>query len=292
MPDSNRSLAILFVDISDSTGLYESLGDAEAHRLTTECLERLKKSTSSHGGDVIKTLGDGVMSTFPDADAAVMAATSMRETESQGRLTVRSGIHVGPVIEDTDDVYGDAVNVAARLNALAESDEIVLSEEAVATLSPMLRMGTRLIDRNVLRGRSGATNIYEIAPTEADATVMSSAVMSAELESTPLVLDYRGQEYVMDGDTRKFVIGRDPSSDMVVDFSYASRQHATIERRRNRLYLVDHSRNGTYLVLRDEEPVFLRREAAPLTGTGSIALGRWEKAEQDDMISFRETSGA
>src|SRR5687768_13614330 len=98
MPDPPSFLAVLFVDISGSTRLYDSLGDDVASRRVARCIALLVDITRQHRGNVVRVIGDEVLSTFVEADAAVDAARLMHETLA-GRgmvetvpLTVRIGI--------------------------------------------------------------------------------------------------------------------------------------------------------------------------------------------------------
>ena len=77
MPEPNQCLAILYADICDSVRLYEHLGDAEAHRLAERSMQTMVEITQQYGGTLIRTQGDGVMSTLPSAKAACYAARSV-----------------------------------------------------------------------------------------------------------------------------------------------------------------------------------------------------------------------
>ena len=129
MPEENIVLAILFADISGSTGLYEKLGDERAHKLVSTCISTLSDVIARHNGTIIKTIGDEVMCTFDQAGQAVEAAMDMHKAVStipsvssrkNASPNIRVGLHVGPVIRQEGDVFGDAVNVAARMVSLAK----------------------------------------------------------------------------------------------------------------------------------------------------------------------------
>ena len=117
------TLAIVFADISESTRLYDVMGDTQARELVAQCLGVMTGVVHERRGTVIKTIGDELMCTFPRAGSAVAAARGMQEAVSKDLpdlnpstpkdLTIRIGIHYGPAIVDGGDVFGDAVNVAA-----------------------------------------------------------------------------------------------------------------------------------------------------------------------------------
>jgi len=115
---------VLFVDVCGSTKLYETLGNARAQAIIGKTLAILSQSATRHLGTIVKTIGDEVMCTFSSAREAAEAAVDMQRcvkqataTEEMGikSLAVRVGFHSGPVISHAEDVFGDTVNVAARL---------------------------------------------------------------------------------------------------------------------------------------------------------------------------------
>ena len=119
-------LAVLFADVVGSTKLYDTLGDVTAKQMIDECLAVLQGVVQKYGGRVIKTIGDEIMCVLPSADSGCLAATDMHHkvmalpTVSQVKRSVRIGFHFGPVIEENNDVFGDTVNVAARMAGLAK----------------------------------------------------------------------------------------------------------------------------------------------------------------------------
>src|SRR5512135_2796370 len=145
----NTRLAILFADISGSTALYEKLGNELALRLVTRTLDLLIHEMNMHQGTLIKTIGDEIMCTFPDATAAAVAAQAMQlALEGQSSVNgesihVRIGMHYGEVIRESDDVFGDAVNVAARVAAITRARQILTTETVVDMLPAALRQSTR-----------------------------------------------------------------------------------------------------------------------------------------------------
>src|SRR5450631_3697808 len=123
MASTTRNLVVLFADISGSTKLYEFLGNVDALATIDRCLAIVKRVCVDFGGRVVKTIGDEVLAVFPAADAAAQAAIEVQLRISKQRtprdtpVLMHIGFHSGPTIEDEGDVFGDAVNVAARLTA-------------------------------------------------------------------------------------------------------------------------------------------------------------------------------
>src|SRR2546426_7340528 len=146
--EESRQTTVLFADVSGSTKLYETAGDAAALTAIGRCIEHMRKAAESTGGRVVKTIGDEIMALFPSPDAAAGAASEMHATIEQlpevggAKLRVRGGFHSGPVIQREDEVFGDTVNMAARLVEQAGKGQIIISHETAELFSPAVRMFT------------------------------------------------------------------------------------------------------------------------------------------------------
>lgn len=187
MPD--RVLAVLFADVSGSTSLYERLGDRAALEAVATILDVLRSATGEFEGRVIKTLGDEIMAVFPSAQAAAHCAIGMQNRVAalppfDGiQLGVRIGLHFGAVVEKGGDVFGDAVNTAARMTELAKSGQIATTEATVDALPSSLRHAARDLDRLSVKGKRGEIRVYEmIWRDDEDLTVLGTrgAVIPAD----------------------------------------------------------------------------------------------------------------
>jgi class 3 adenylate cyclase len=130
---------ILFADIADSTALTERLGDAAFRDKARDLDDALRRAITSNGGTAIdgKLLGDGVLATFGaarEAIACAMAIHGMAGSRVKGQgsspdepLLLHVGIHAGDVIREGDNVYGGAVNIAARVASEAAAGETLVS---------------------------------------------------------------------------------------------------------------------------------------------------------------------
>ncbi|MEM7541505.1 MAG: adenylate/guanylate cyclase domain-containing protein [Pseudomonadota bacterium] len=300
MAPKTANLAILFADISGSTRLYELLGDAPARAKVAGCLTTLTEVTDRHSGTVIKTIGDEIMCTFPSAEDAVNAACEMHEmleddaTEQTAAgpisLTIRVGLHYGPAILEAGDVFGDAVNVAARMAAMAKGTQIITTQTTVEELSPILKASTRFIDRAPVKGKKETMDIFEVLWQQEDVTRMSTGVIPAEpVIRAELNLTYHTQEHTMNDERTQVVMGRSKTADISVAESLASRQHVRIEYRRGKFFIIDQSTNGTYVRLSDGD-AFLRREEMQLNGAGEISLGRAFDEDPQEIVRFSCTT--
>ena len=158
MIESEESLAVMFADISGSTRLYESSGDAQAFEMISGCIGRLTALVEKHKGTVIKSMGDGLMVSFASADEALWVGSILQGAEADQDLDVSVGFDFGPVIERDGDVFGDTVNVAARLSDVARGGEILMTEKAAALLSPPLRGPNRVLRQDAPPRAGGAAS--------------------------------------------------------------------------------------------------------------------------------------
>jgi class 3 adenylate cyclase len=291
MPDS-QLCAVLFVDISGSTRLYEELGDAPALARVESCLRLLRRASDELKGRVIKTTGDGVMCAFAEPEAALQAARAMHikileQTALGGpALGIHVGCHYGAVMESAGDLYGDCVNVAARVAGLAKVGQIIATGEAAARLSAQAADKVRLLDRVAVRGKREPVEIYEFVWQDSEElTTLGTRI--AEERVPRLRLGFGERELWFDGAGGGAVaIGRDARCDIVIGDRKTSRHHAKIEKRRDKFVLADHSSNGTFVAIADEPEVCLRREEVMLRARGRIGLGHRTTDAEATVVTF------
>ena len=287
-----QDLAVLFADVSGSTRLYETVGDALALTSIGRCLDLVGATCTGHGGRVVKTIGDEVMAVFPTVDEAAMAAAEMQarisELEPVGgaRLAIRVGFHVGPAIEVSGDVFGDSVNVAARMTALAKAQQVILSADTAAALSPLIRARTRQIDLLTVKGKQQDIAICELIwqSSEADLTALSTRPIRHR--EARIRLRYGPREIELGESRSSVTLGRDQQNDVVIGDKMASRMHARIERRRDKFVLIDQSSNGTYVRIDGEPEIQVRREEMILRGRGRVSFGHSHNNEGDEVLTF------
>ena len=126
---SRPVLVVLFVDIVDSTGMTERIGDVKFHDRAKALDRQLRDAIEQAHGRTIdgKTLGDGVLATFVSAHQAIVAAQRCAAAGSAADLPLHLGIHAGDVIRDDDNVFGGAVNIAARVSAMSQPGEVLVT---------------------------------------------------------------------------------------------------------------------------------------------------------------------
>jgi class 3 adenylate cyclase len=283
---------VLFADLCGSTALYERLGDAAARRLVADCLARAMAVVRANGGRVVKTIGDEILATFQAADAAAATAedivrTLQGETVAPGTgLRAHVGFHLGPVIEEDDDVFGDTVNVAARVVGLAKVGEILTTRPVVDALSPSWRPHVRPINRLPIRGSERELEIFALAPQSPDTTVISPPSRRAR-PTLRLVIEHAGREYRVDELEPLLTIGRAPDNHLVLAGPLVSRYHARVVLRNGQFVLFDESSNGTAVGGADGSTMFVHRESLTLLGDGLLAPGADVATEPSVTVRFR-----
>ena len=131
------SLTFLFTDLKGSTELYDRVGDLVAYDLVKAHFRALQDIVAAEAGAVVKTIGDAVMATFPTPDRALAAALRMRAAmrDLDADLVLKIGIHEGPclavMLNEHQDYFGQTVNIAARVQALATSTSIFATGRVV-----------------------------------------------------------------------------------------------------------------------------------------------------------------
>jgi class 3 adenylate cyclase len=124
----DRVLAtVLFTDIVDSTGKAAELGDSRWQRLLSSHNQVIKLQISKHRGRLVGTAGDGALALFDGPARAIRCALAIRDSIHDLGLRIRAGLHTGEVDVGGDDISGLAVHIGARIAALAEPDEVLVS---------------------------------------------------------------------------------------------------------------------------------------------------------------------
>ncbi|MGB0496618.1 MAG: adenylate/guanylate cyclase domain-containing protein [Kangiellaceae bacterium] len=270
---------VMFADVAGSTKLYEQLGDEKANSVISQVISMMQDSTEAFNGTVIKTIGDEVMCRFDSTDDAAKAAIQIQEKLTLGLVqgtfvAVRIGFHSGAVIfRDDGDLFGDTVNVAARMAGIAKGRQIILTQIAANELSEPYASKAREFDRIPVKGKSQELRVSELVWEDSGVTKMISIdSLNAQLneELTLLCGDVNKR---MTLNSSSLQIGRSAECDLIVNADLASRSHAKISVKRGKFVLSDQSTNGTFVLTDDGQESYLRREDLVLNGSGTISLG-------------------
>ncbi|MEE8346899.1 MAG: adenylate/guanylate cyclase domain-containing protein, partial [Dehalococcoidia bacterium] len=180
-PEPGAFRTILFTDVEGSTALTERLGDTKARELMREHERIVREALKAHGGSEVKTMGDGFMASFGSATKALECAIAIQKAfdernrslpahpdpprRIEGRaepIKVRIGLNAGEPIAEDDDLYGTAVNLAARIAAQAAGGEI-LASEAVRQIVAGKKFPFSDRGETTLRGFEDRVHIYQVS---------------------------------------------------------------------------------------------------------------------------------
>ncbi|HLX79899.1 MAG TPA: adenylate/guanylate cyclase domain-containing protein [Burkholderiales bacterium] len=283
------TLAVLFAQISGSAALYGLFGDSQAAAAVSACHAGLKAAAEKHRGTVVKTMGDELIARFDSADLALQAAAAMQAfmRGQTDKLALKVGFNVGPVIQEKQDVFGDAVNLAARMATLANPRQILTTRQTVDLLPPFLRSTCRSLYTTTVRGKSEKIALYEaVWHQDKGTTVVGDPGADEATGPAKLKLSYRGRTWNLDERSDVLNAGRDPVSEIVVAGDKVSRHHARVFMRQGKFVVVDQSANGTFVRVQQRAEIQLNREEFILLGRGSIGLGQSVAEAGEDAIAF------
>jgi len=291
--ENYEKTAVMFADVEGSTRMYETLGDIKAQQNIEDCMALMSTVIEQCNGTIIKTIGDEIMCRFDNEDQAVKAACELQEAmeERSQRVAVtpaiRIGLHYGLAIQKDGDVFGDAVNVAARMASIARGKQIITTEETIVNLDPGYLEKTRKFDRTTVKGKQEEITIYEVLWRSENITAMHTGALNAVTNISKLTVSYQGNDWTMEANSPDTVIGRDERCTIPVDSNFASRIHARIEFRRGKFVLIDQSTNGTHVKTDRNDDIYIRREEIPLFGEGFIALGEAVAEDGPNIIKYK-----
>lgn len=286
---------VLFADICGSTSLYDKLGDELARRLIAAGIATMSDVLPQFQGRIIKTIGDEILCTFPGPEAGLLAACAMQKAvdgtvyEGGQRLQIRVGLHCGSFIIENNDIFGDTVNVAARIAGMARKHQIMTSQAVVAALPDALQRKTTRIMAAELKGKQNEFDIFIVNWDEDDNACTQIQVRSAvrpQETLSVLTLQYGDTRFVVNKERKQAMIGRGSTCDLVIASTLASRQHAGIEFRLGKFFIVDQSSNGTYVRTADGHVEHITRQEMILRGAGLISLGQAFSDDSTELIEY------
>jgi len=214
----------------------------------------------------------------------------MQELHKHTPLSVRAGFHYGPVIPDKGDVYGNAVNIAARVASYAKTEEITATEFSISQLRVENRERASLLDKIQVKGIAEPVGIYRIA-WEADKAMHTRIAQSAAStvtlnEQLALVLNTDSAVFQLNRESPLLTIGRDELCSVSIDGDRVSRKHAQLQWAAGQIQLSDTSTNGTFVHRHGQPPLFVRRETVVLEGEGQIGLGCLPDEDASHAVRF------
>jgi adenylate cyclase len=284
-------LTVVFADLTGSTGVFESLGNAKATQAITRLTQWIGGVCAERDGRVVKNLGDGVLMVFPKNLSAIEAVTEMQRVHhdricnwpEQLKMRLQVGMARGDIVEQDGDCFGDAVNVASRLSDLSGPEQILATDSVIRELSYDSMVRFRCLGAMDIRGRSEACVVHRI---EWQSEVMSAyltqpatltllpVVATPASQSATIALSWLDTRAVFTSAQLPIFLGRDKASQFVVQDPRVSRWHSKISWRAGKYFLEDVSSYGTWVRFSDNPAIVaLRRQECLLLQEGEIALG-------------------
>ena len=233
------------------------------------------------------------MAVFDSVAAAMHSACEMQKRigdlppVSGVKMAIRVGFHFGPTLVEDNDVFGDTVNIAARLAGLAKAGQIITTADSVLRLPPEQQAATRDIDALSVKGKSDEVRVFEVIWQEnVDLTMRSASIAPAVTNVVLLKLRHGNEELVLGPSRPAVTLGRDADSGIVIRDPRASRSHGRIAFRRDKFVLTDQSTNGTYVTFQGEPEFLLKREETILRSRGRIVFGHAFAADATETVEF------
>ena len=135
MAKETINCVVMFADVAGSAAMYENMGDDLASERISKSLDTLISISKRHNGNLVKTIGDEILVYFMDVDMAMYAARTIQETMEDDRspetigVSIRIGMQYGSAILEDNDIFGETVNIAARIASMAKARQILCSKE-------------------------------------------------------------------------------------------------------------------------------------------------------------------
>jgi hypothetical protein len=283
----------MFADIAGSTRLYEIMGDKVAEELISSTLKQLSDIIISFDGDIIKTIGDEIMCRFAQADKAITAARQMHEFLAEKtapsrdyNLSIRVGAHHGSIIESKGDIFGDTVNVSARMTSLARAGKTMITGYTYEQLPDVLKDNCRHIMQTTVKGKEQPMEVFDVAWEQNDELTCIVGNNASCIIGDILTIQFNDSVIKMSANTiTSATIGRGKECDLIIPAPQASREHCKIENNRGKYIFSDHSTNGSY-IHHNETELFFHQEKAPLLGNGFISLGEPRANNEDFLLRY------
>ena len=280
--ESGRPTAVIFAELIGAAELYAHANDAAAaHEAISACAEKLGQAAVATRARVVKRIGGRLLLLADSAESAArtavalqVAAGSFPAAVNGTRLGLGVGFHFGPVIQNETDVFGDTVNMAARLVEQAARGQILLDADTAEGVDSLYRGSIRRLYSVQLKGVPEEISLCEIVWRADEPATFYPFDAVSEPSRAKLKLMYRGHKLVLRRIVEAVTMGRDPGCKLVIEDEHASRHHCTIQRRHNHFVLADNSTNGTFVQVEGEEEIMLQRDEITLRKKGWISFGQ------------------
>ncbi len=289
-------LCILFADIADSTALFEKHGNESTRASIASVLDVLHVQAKKYQGKLVKTIGDEIMCVFPRANDGMLAAVDMQNAVSGNFILgnhpigVRIGFHFGKVIEEKGDVFGDAVNVAARMTGYAKKGQIITNSATFDDCQLPAVLDQRSLGKTKVKGKLLPVEIIEVL-WQQDVSQITRVTSALDIKMpasiSEMILTVGEQNQTMTDQSPTKTIGRGMDNDLQVDMLMASRMHGEVEYSGGNFKYTDISTNGSWIKQGEGDPIRIHRDAMVLQGDGVIAFGEADFSQPQQLLHYQ-----
>ena len=259
-----REITVMFTDIRGSTSYFETYGDIEGVMMVHQTTELIRRELEKHHGNFVKTIGDAVMATFDDCKDAVEASIAMHQSlrhhnamkPENKRTPIRIGLNYGPGIVKSSDVFGDVVNVASRVESVAQAEQIIISKSVNQKVAPLGLFRLRFLGQFALKGKEGPSDLFEVVWDEEKAakpvtahTVMTGAAGLKLPKFKLLQVSGGGKGRSWDLKGKQVTMGQSSGDIAFPDDPRMAPAHARLTADVGQFYVEDLSNRGIFLRL-------------------------------------------
>jgi adenylate cyclase len=320
-----REITVMFTDIRGSTAYFERYGDIAGVMMVHQCTELIKRQLEKHKGTFIKTIGDAVMATFDDCKDAVEASIGMLQElrhrnamkEEKERIAIRVGLNHGTGIVRSADVFGDVVNVASRVESVAQPEQIVISKTVNQRVASLNLFHINYLGKFALKGKEGPSDLFEVIWDEERAAAKPVATHTMVTGGPSLKLPVFKLQHVMRGSTSRqwelqgsqITIGQSGADITFPQDARMAPMHARLTADTAQLCVEDLSGRGVFVrlvathTLQDQDVVLMGMQmmrfseekealsAAASSGTALMNLAAMMKAPPAQFVGVRPEGG-
>jgi TolB-like protein/class 3 adenylate cyclase len=187
-----RLAAVLATDVVGYSRLIRQNETATLVALKTDREELIEPTIAERRGRIVKLMGDGILAEFPSAVEAVRCAVKIQQliaergesVPEERRITYRIGINIGDIVVDDDDIYGDGVNIAARLEGLAEPNEIFISEKVYEEVRDRMDLAFEDLGEREIKNIDRRIRVFRVSPDGKAGTAPSAPAVGTTLART------------------------------------------------------------------------------------------------------------
>lgn len=291
-----RRLCVLVFELTSTEELKIRYGDAQAKDSVHQSLIIARHLITENEGSINKTVGEEVVGIFPSPLSAIKAGSEIQRRLSQHSIgkpdfaQARIGLHFGQVFWKKNDVYGDAVVIASLVAKHANAGQLFTTIDTLEALDPdQSSLITYPVGPRNIGDR--ADMLYELvwdSESQIETQITAGILVPEQARSSAIRFFFGRNNYTWQHTEEPFRIGRDRTCTIVLTRELASRNHARFEARGDQIYLVDASRNGTYVTFSGQTEFKLHNLEIhiPPSSSGILSFGTSKASTLNDLLSF------